>query len=237
MFQLQVGISLTQPPIQLIQMPRRSRLSWIYNRTCAVDNSSVLCSECFFASDHTGHDVTLGVAYSFSGYCDCGDPTSWSNPTTCPNHPPANEPTDPSSSNITKPPPSVELPRDRDKAIANLLELVLDYIVETFESGPPEGNATVPRSVEEVIVETQGPPVPGVAQKIELVSLILWSDEKHTAKEIARQIANATGMSKAEAKDLVDILDKQVGKLKPEPKQRATDSVLTLQIFSGTSCH
>jgi E3 ubiquitin-protein ligase UBR1 len=170
----------------------------------------VLCSECFFASDHTGHDVTFGVAYSFSGYCDCGDPSSWSRPTNCPHHPPTENLLEPSSSNLVNPPRHVELPTKRAQAIRATLELVLDYIIETFEAGPAEGNVTVPRTLEEVIFETQGPYLMKTKINLEFVSLILWGDEKHTTKEVTRQLSHATGISTAEAAILANELDKQV---------------------------
>lgn len=90
------------------------------------------------------------------------------------------------------------------------MELVLDYIIETFEAGPPEGNVTVPRTIEEVVFETQGAYSLKGKTKLEHVSLILWGDEKHTAKEVTRQLSHATGLSKAEAAVLTNELDKQV---------------------------
>jgi E3 ubiquitin-protein ligase UBR1 len=181
----------------------------------------VLCSECFFASDHTGHDVTFGVAYSFSGYCDCGDPSSWSKPTNCPHHPPTDNLLEASSSNLVNPPRHVELPGRRAQAIRETLELVLDYIIETFEAGPPEGNVTVPRTIEEVIFETQGAHSLKGKVRLEPVSLILWGDEKHTGKEVTRQLTHATGLSKADATILTNELDKQVSR---------SDQLISLQV-------
>jgi len=150
------------------------------------------------------------VAYSFSGYCDCGDPSSWSRPTSCPHHPPTDNLLEASSSNLINPPRHIELPAKRAQAIRATLELVLDYIIETFEAGPPEGNVTVPRTIEEVVFETQGAYSLKGKTKLEHVSLILWGDEKHTAKEVTRQLSHATGLSKAEAAVLTNELDKQV---------------------------
>jgi E3 ubiquitin-protein ligase UBR1 len=185
-------------------------------RTCAIDNTSVLCSECFFASDHAGHDVTFGVAYSFSGYCDCGDPSSWSKPTNCPHHPPTDNLLEASSSNLVNPPIHLDLPTNRSNDIRATLELVLDYIIETFEAGPPEGNIAVPRTIEEVVFETQGAKSLRGKVRLERVSLILWGDEKHTAKEVVRQISIATGMGKADAKVMVNELDKNVSRVSIE---------------------
>lgn len=193
-------------------------------RTCAVDNTSVLCSSCFFASDHTGHDITFGIAYSFSGYCDCGDPSSWSRPCSCPLHPPQSNPSLPSSSSLNVLPPPSDLPARRIQGIRETIEICMDFIIQTFEAGPIEGNLAVPRTIEEVIYETQGsrttPVAGGVGAassgnvkgkgRLEAVSLVLWSDEKHTAKEVARQVSHATGMGKSQAQALVGVLEREV---------------------------
>lgn len=44
---------------------------------CGIDDTCALCTRCFNASDHTGHDVTYTIHSSGCGCCDCGDPEAW----------------------------------------------------------------------------------------------------------------------------------------------------------------
>jgi hypothetical protein len=46
-------------------------------KTCALDDTCVLCVDCFKASDHSGHDTSFSVSQGMSGFCDCGDKEAW----------------------------------------------------------------------------------------------------------------------------------------------------------------
>src|SRR3954453_21975852 len=46
-------------------------------KTCSQDDTCVLCSHCYDASDHTGHMVYVSVSLGNSACCDCGDPEAW----------------------------------------------------------------------------------------------------------------------------------------------------------------
>jgi E3 ubiquitin-protein ligase UBR1 len=58
-------------------------------RDCALDDSCVMCSRCFHASSHTGHNISFFIAQQSGGSCDCGDLEAWRDPIDCPHHPPA----------------------------------------------------------------------------------------------------------------------------------------------------
>ncbi|KDQ52976.1 hypothetical protein JAAARDRAFT_197766 [Jaapia argillacea MUCL 33604] len=58
-------------------------------KDCALDDSCVLCSKCFHASNHTDHNVSFFIAQQSGGSCDCGDPEAWQNPISCPFHLPS----------------------------------------------------------------------------------------------------------------------------------------------------
>lgn len=53
-------------------------------RTCEIDDTSVLCSRCFNASEHTGHIVSVNNSSGNGGCCDCGDPEAWKSPSFAP---------------------------------------------------------------------------------------------------------------------------------------------------------
>lgn len=54
-------------------------------RTCELDSTSALCTECFDPSRHQGHDFCLTMADS--GCCDCGDSTAMREGGFCQRHP------------------------------------------------------------------------------------------------------------------------------------------------------
>ena len=64
--------------------------------TCQVDNTCVICQDCYRASDHVGHDVFYYVAQmDGSGCCDCGAPAAWSPAGFCTRHGQRDEHADP----------------------------------------------------------------------------------------------------------------------------------------------
>ena len=63
---------------------RRNDIVWVC-RTCQVDETCVLCHECFTRSDHEGHDVAFYHAQA-GGCCDCGDVDAWDPKGFCDRH-------------------------------------------------------------------------------------------------------------------------------------------------------
>ena len=55
----------------------KSGESTYHCKTCAADDTCVLCSRCFESSDHEGHMVFISVSPGNSGCCDCGDREAW----------------------------------------------------------------------------------------------------------------------------------------------------------------
>lgn len=190
-------------------------------KTCAVDSSAVLCSECFFASDHRGHDVTLGIAYTSSGYCDCGDPSSWVNPCACAEHPPVASPSDPSSSSKRHPPPSIHVEERLENELKSAVHLAIEHVVRAMRNSPLPSNRPPPTTLDDLAgpgvtwEDVRGGLIPDVKGKAPEVAprspppfcLILWTDDKHTYKEVARQVMHATGCSVEEAKRVAVTLD------------------------------
>src|SRR5438045_1308894 len=55
-------------------------------KTCSIDDTCVLCSKCYDASDHPGHMVYVNISPGNSGCCDCGDAEAWRIPVNCAIH-------------------------------------------------------------------------------------------------------------------------------------------------------
>ncbi|KAI9905130.1 hypothetical protein PsorP6_014204 [Peronosclerospora sorghi] len=91
-------------------------------KVCQVDETCVMCNDCFISSDHDDHEVFFYYTHS-GGCCDCGDTEAWAPEGFCTRHKGAQD-ADPLSF----------LPRDvlvnaRD-CIAQVMHLVLDTIQE-----------------------------------------------------------------------------------------------------------
>lgn len=54
--------------------------------TCAVDETCVLCCECFQEADHVGHKYKYYQSQGEGGSCDCGEFESWKATLSCPKH-------------------------------------------------------------------------------------------------------------------------------------------------------
>jgi len=54
-------------------------------RTCQLDNTCVICQDCFANGDHTGHEITFHRTGA-GGCCDCGDEEAWAKEGFCSNH-------------------------------------------------------------------------------------------------------------------------------------------------------
>ncbi|GLD96348.1 hypothetical protein PINS_up005031 [Pythium insidiosum] len=54
-------------------------------KVCQVDETCVMCNECFIASDHENHEVFFYYTHS-GGCCDCGDTEAWAPEGFCTQH-------------------------------------------------------------------------------------------------------------------------------------------------------
>ena len=52
---------------------------------CRVDETCVICLECFKNSNHEGHQYFIKKS-GCGGCCDCGDPEAWSEKGFCKTH-------------------------------------------------------------------------------------------------------------------------------------------------------
>ncbi len=177
-----------------------------------------MCADCYFASDHAGHDVSYGVAFSFSGYCDCGDPDAWLQSCSCALHPPPDQPNDPSSTNPLNPPPGLlsKLSVEQQHQIVKTVHLVIDFIIDTLRNSPLETSAVpLPKNLESLLERGEESAHTyrkwkAAQDSRKIFSLVLWADEKHTVKEIVRQLAQSTRWPDAKCKHLIGVLEKEV---------------------------
>jgi hypothetical protein len=94
-------------------------------KQCGIDESSVLCSTCFKASDHTNHDISFTPG--IGGCCDCGQKEAWTRPVVCSVHTPQT-----SNAVVVN---SGELPLDA--GMKDTISAVLDFVLEVMHDRSP----------------------------------------------------------------------------------------------------
>ncbi|EXJ70941.1 E3 ubiquitin-protein ligase UBR1 [Cladophialophora psammophila CBS 110553] len=170
--------------------------------TCTDDTTAVLCSRCFIASDHEGHQYSVNVSAGNSGCCDCGDDEAWKRSVKCAIHTASDDWT--TTDEHVSP-----LPADLQESIRITVSRVLDYFCDIISCSPE--NLRLPKTVESVTQDEVRSRLSAEhyvsGDEIETnpdYCLIIWNDEKHTVREVQSQVARAChqreafGLAKAE---------------------------------------
>ncbi|PWY91824.1 N-end rule pathway, recognition component UBR1 [Aspergillus sclerotioniger CBS 115572] len=157
--------------------------------TCAADDTCVLCSRCFDASDHTGHQYQISLSSGNCGCCDCGDEEAWRLPLFCAIH------TD-SDDKKGKQRAQTQLPRDFLDSIRLTISRVLDYFCDVISCSPEQ--LRLPKTEEGIKQDEEASRLrPGwygngdEAEEEPEFALALWNDEKHTIRDVAHQVSRA----------------------------------------------
>ncbi|KAK3068015.1 E3 ubiquitin-protein ligase ubr1, partial [Teratosphaeriaceae sp. CCFEE 6253] len=168
-------------------------------KTCAADDTCVLCVRCFEGSEHDGHSVFISVSPGNSGCCDCGDAEAWKREVRCCIH--TEGTADRQQGKVKAPvePAGAQLPPDLMQAIRMTLARAIDYLCDVFSCSPEQ--LRLPKSETSIRLDETlsrlGPPYgeePVDAQPE--FALVLWNDEKHTVDDVQNQVARACSQSK-----------------------------------------
>ena len=157
-------------------------------KTCTLDDTCVLCSRCFEASDHTGHMVFVSISPGNSGCCDCGDDEAWRIPVNCAIH------TTRTSQKVKRLPQRV--PDDLAESIRMTIGRVLDYMCDVISCSPEKLNE--PKTEESIRKDERSSRLTSkwyeAGDEVEVnpeYALVLWNDEKHSIQEVQNQVARA----------------------------------------------
>ena len=169
-------------------------------KTCTADDTCVLCSKCFEASDHAGHLVYVSISPGNSGCCDCGDDEAWQIPVHCAIHTPEPE-SDDGSAKLKQRRESV--PQDWAEAIRMTIGRALDYICDVISCSPEQlrlkKSETSIREDELASRLTSKWYDDDEAETDEDIewALVLWNDEKHSVDEVQNQVSRACKKEKS----------------------------------------
>lgn len=178
-----------------------------YCKTCAADDTCVLCSKCYESSDHEGHMVLISTSTGNSGCCDCGDAEAWKHEVRCTIHTADTHPGSYSKSSGKEKekasPGSADdgsqLPADLVASIRMTIARSVDYVCDVFSCSPeqlrlPKSETSIRQ--DERLSRLSGTYGDDLLEGMPEFALVLWNDEKHTVDEVQTQVARACGKSK-----------------------------------------
>ncbi|KAI8049424.1 uncharacterized protein B0P05DRAFT_563639 [Gilbertella persicaria] len=178
-------------------------------RNCGLDDTCVMCSKCFHATNHDGHDVKIWISRGAGGCCDCGDPEAWKIPLDCAIHSPSTSNTTDTASQSNHPlEPLSSVPPRIIQSVRETITVVVDYILETFATSPEDVvSVGSPESIRQDCHDSHealGLPTNAPNQTY---ACILWNDEKHSFDAVINIVVDALGCTKEEAAHAAECVD------------------------------
>ena len=157
-------------------------------KTCTTDDTCVLCSRCFDASDHEDHIVFVSISPGNSGCCDCGDPEAWKRPVNCTIH------TEHSAEMQGKQRETPPLPEELVQSIRMTIGRAFDYLCDVISCSPE--HLRQPKSEESIRQDEKDSHLASkwyedFPDDNPEFALLLWNDEKHTVDEVEHHVAKA----------------------------------------------
>ncbi|KAI9376226.1 hypothetical protein BJX61DRAFT_552866 [Aspergillus egyptiacus] len=157
--------------------------------TCGADDTCVLCSRCFDASDHTTHQYEILLSSGNSGCCDCGDDEAWRVPVFCAIH------TD-DGTHKGKESARSQLPQDWVDNIKMTISRVLDYFCDVISCSPEQLRLDKDEDIirqDEVASRLDAEWYGGKDEPEEEpeFGVVIWNDEKHTMRDVSDQVSRA----------------------------------------------
>ena len=178
-------------------------------KTCTADDTCVLCSKCFEASDHSGHVVYVSISPGNSGCCDCGDDEAWLMSVHCAIHTGDSK----SSAASKRKGEGQSISEEWAESIRMTIGRALDYICDVISCSPEQ--LRLKKSEESIrkdefqsrLVSKWYDDENEESDDGTEWALILWNDEKHSVQEVQEQVARACrkeksfGLKKAQETD------------------------------------
>ncbi|KAF8525093.1 hypothetical protein BU17DRAFT_41819 [Hysterangium stoloniferum] len=182
-------------------------------KDCSLDDSSVMCSQCFRATQHEGHNITFYISHQAGGCCDCGDSESWRIRPNCPYHPPGTSRTPRAYTTSTpastmdvwspsKHPTRTSTPLELRESMARTIAYAVDYALDTLTNSPDD--IIPPHGEHELRTQESGDPFGK-----EVYAVLLWNDEKHSFEEVINNVCEATGLPRYDVAEIVDRIDEE----------------------------
>ncbi|CAO3601475.1 unnamed protein product [Absidia cylindrospora] len=174
-------------------------------KNCGLDETCVLCSRCFHATDHHGHDVKMWIGRGAGGCCDCGDPEAWKVPLKCRIHGDDDDDTTATATATDTTNTNTPLPTPLLDSIHATIAIVLDYLLETLAT-MPEDMTSLQLTDDVIQANDDALAALGMIAENKYVC-VLWNDDRHSFDEVQMIVKQATGCSKTTAQRTADSVD------------------------------
>ncbi|XP_073954798.1 ubr1 ubiquitin ligase isoform X3 [Choristoneura fumiferana] len=163
-------------------------------RECGMDNTCVLCVECFKVSAHRHHKYKMGQSGG-GGCCDCGDTEAWKRDPFCELHA-GPEDQEQAQSNIS--PEVIE----RMKKVASVC---LSYCFQLLTLDHAPG---LPNDLRLKDAERERDPLQ-ILDQPDCYCTVLYNDETHTFEQVITTLTRVTKSSHRDAVELVSLIDRE----------------------------
>ncbi|KAG6874158.1 hypothetical protein C0995_005576 [Termitomyces sp. Mi166 len=178
-------------------------------KDCALDDSCVMCANCFHATNHSDHNVSFFIAQQPGGCCDCGDEEAWRVPLQCPSHPPSRRAdVDSTPKSSTKPLSSdgslmqdrVAVPHELQETMRRTVGYALDFVLDTLDYSPDE--SSVPLNEADLRLQPSADPM-----MKDQYCVVIWNDDKHSFEEVIKLLCDMTNRTREEAALVANRID------------------------------
>ncbi|KAI0228441.1 E3 ubiquitin-protein ligase ubr1 [Massospora cicadina] len=199
-------------------------------RDCGVDPNCALCSACFDATNHEGHDVGVMLHNDRDCCCGCGDPEVWKPDMVCSYHNPSHRH---SPEEI-----QAEFSLDFQRSISSFIRVTFDLAIRVLRYTP-----------ESIFKEQDARRIKADALRMARAfnngsftsghftySLVVWDDDAHTFAEFERLCQAATKCSPERAKELRIGLHK-LGRQVVDSSNSLESLLAANKVFSAAGFH
>ncbi|KAG0262024.1 hypothetical protein DFQ27_002579 [Actinomortierella ambigua] len=170
-------------------------------RTCALDETCVLCLRCFHGTNHEGHDTSFSVNAGGGGCCDCGDPEAWRVNLDCIYHSAAHgEPHEERQEQ--------EYPPEVSRSIRETIAAILDFVIDTVTVAPEDNTGTwrrgsqllTERDIQQAAIDAGNIAGEDTDLDTMMYACILWNEEEHSFIDVIDRLSDITNMSSHRAR-------------------------------------
>ncbi|KAF9972936.1 hypothetical protein BGZ73_003880 [Actinomortierella ambigua] len=170
-------------------------------RTCALDETCVLCLRCFHGTNHEGHDTSFSVNAGGGGCCDCGDPEAWRVDLDCVYHSAAHgEPHEER--------PEQGYPPEVVRSIRETIAAILDFVIDTMTVAPEDNTGTwrrgtehlTERDIQQAAIDAGNIAGEDTDLDTMMYACILWNEEEHSFIDVIDRLSDITQMSQQRAR-------------------------------------
>ncbi|XP_037871161.1 E3 ubiquitin-protein ligase UBR1 isoform X2 [Bombyx mori] len=160
-------------------------------RECGMDNTCVLCVECFKVSAHRHHKYKMGQSGG-GGCCDCGDAEAWKRDPFCDLHAaPSDQP------------PEAGISEDVIRRMKIVASACLTYCLRllTHDHAPCLPNDLRLKDTERDILQILDQP--------DCYCTVLYNDETHTFEQVITTLIRVTKCNHRDSVELVSLIDRE----------------------------